>query len=67
MLKLKYISEPKAIQSVRFTKRGHTYQPKGNVEWKNWIKLQTIEQLPEDFKIYDTAVEVESCTLYSHH
>ena len=61
MLKLKYLSEPKAIQSMKFTKRGHTYQPKGNTEWKSWIKLQTIQQLPEYFEMITTAVEIVKC------
>ena len=61
MIKFKFNSEPKAIQSVRFTKRGHTYQPQKNVDWKNWIKFQTVQQLPEDFKMFYETVEIIKC------
>lgn len=44
---------------MKFTKRGHTYQPKGNTEWKSWIKLQTIQQLPEYFEMITTAIRIK--------
>ena len=64
MLKLKYLSEPKAAQSVRFARQGKftkAYQPKKNHEWKAWIKIQTIAQLPDDFKMRTTAIQIVKC------
>jgi len=57
-------SEPKAIQSVRFRNAGkyiQTYQPKANVNYKAWIKLQAQTQLPADFKLITGAVAIEKC------
>ncbi len=40
---------PMAIQSVRFSKSGIAYQPKKNKNWKNYIRLSAISQLPNGF------------------
>lgn len=39
--------EPKAVQSFKFTFSGRKYQPKGTVEWKTYIKIVAMQQLPE--------------------
>jgi len=62
IIKFVFASEPKAIQSVRFRNAGtfiQTYQPRGNIEWKSWIKLQAQMQLPEGFMIIDSAIEIK--------
>lgn len=67
-LSLQFQSIPKPIQSVRFrcvrTKTKsfvHTYQPKAHTEWKNWIKLQAKQQLPDNFSIYTQCVVINLC------
>lgn len=60
-LLLNFSGEPKAIQSVRFAKRGEhfsKYQPKQNVEWKNFIKITAISQLPADWAILDAPIGI---------
>ena len=50
---LKYPGEPKAMQSFKVALMGkhiHKYQPTGNVEWKNYIRILTLQQLPDGFK-----------------
>lgn len=59
--KFVYNSEPKPMQSVKFARIGefvHAYQPAKNKQWKNWIKIQTQMQLPENFKIIDIAITI---------
>ncbi len=61
-LKLQFGGEPRAIQSVRFAKRGEhfsKYQPKQNVDWKNFIKITAMNQLPEDWQMLDAPVGIE--------
>jgi len=60
-LLLNFSGEPKAIQSVRFAKIGahfSKYQPKQNVEWKNFIKITAIGQLPPDWVLLDAPVGI---------
>lgn len=61
MLKLVFPGEPRAIQSVRFAKRGNfvtKYQPKANTDWKVYIKLLAMEQLPENWHVLTGAIGV---------
>ena len=50
---------PKAVQSFRFTRRGFRYQPKDVVSWKNFVKLQCMAQLPDDFTTIEGPVMVD--------
>ena len=53
--------EPKAIQSVRFANfRGNIvkYQPKKNTDWKGYIRLSAVSQLPAGFAVLDEAIEI---------
>lgn len=55
--------EPKAVQSFRFANIGgfaRKYQPKETVEWKNWIKLQAMSQLPRGWKVCHGAAVVSA-------
>ena len=58
MLTLEFPGEPKAVQSFRFTRGGHRYQPGEVVDWKNYIKLSATQQLPEGFKPFTGPVEI---------
>ncbi len=65
-MKLEFIFnvEPKAIQSARFCKRGKfikVYQPKANIDWKNYIKEQAKLQLPLGFKLITRAIVITKC------
>jgi len=63
-LSFTFNTEPKAIQSVRFARMGrfvNTYQPKSNKDWKNFIKLQALSQLPYPFKLIDEAIAISKC------
>lgn len=59
MIKLVLDGIPKAVQSFRFTKQGRRYQPKETIDWKNFIKLQTLQQLPDDFEMYKGAIALD--------
>jgi Holliday junction resolvase RusA-like endonuclease len=48
---------PKPIQSVRGG-RGHYYQPKENVEYKEAIKVQAYNQLPNNWTPFNKAIEI---------
>lgn len=53
--------EPKAIQSVRFANRGSftvKYQPKQNTDWKGYIRLSAVSQLPAGFAVLDEAIAI---------
>jgi Holliday junction resolvase RusA-like endonuclease len=53
-LNLTFPGVPKATQSARFAKIGkfmRSYQPKEQVEWKNYLKLEARQQLPESWTI----------------
>lgn len=57
-VKLVFPGKPKAVQSFRFANAGNfarKYQPSETVEWKNYIKLLALQQLPEDFSIIENA------------
>jgi len=61
-LKFKFIGEPKAIQSARFASIGghmRSYQPKENKDWKSWIRVQAMNQLPSGWVATDEPVTVE--------
>jgi Holliday junction resolvase RusA-like endonuclease len=70
-LQLYFPGEPKAIQSVRFVRRGEgddqfvaTYQPKKNIEWKNYIRLTGNRQLPSGFRVIRGPVKVDVVFLF---
>jgi Holliday junction resolvase RusA-like endonuclease len=48
---------PKPIQSIRGG-RGHYYQPKENVKYKDDIKVQAYNQLPDDWTPFNKAIEI---------
>ena len=53
--------QPKAVQSARFTKIGNfikSYQPKSVHEYKGYIKVLTLSQLPPDFKMFEKEIKV---------
>ena len=53
-INLNFPGEPKAVQSVRFARIGdfmRKYQPKEVTEWKNWIRIQARQQLPQEFSL----------------
>lgn len=50
---------PKAKQSVRFTKTGHKYQPKELIQEEKNIRSQIIEQLPPNFELLKNAIKLE--------
>lgn len=67
-LVLEFKGEPKAIQSMKIAKRGDfiaKYQPKKNVDWKNYIKLSAESQLHEGFEITTKAVSVVVLFVYA--
>ena len=59
MIEIKLQGTPKAVQSFRFTRQGRRYQPKEVTDWKNFIKLQVIQQLPDNFQLMDGAVAID--------
>lgn len=64
---LQFQGEPKAIQSVRFANFGghvQKYQPKQNVDWKNWIRLQAQSQLPREFQIFTEEAQIRVSFLF---
>lgn len=52
-IELYFPGEPKAVQSFRFTKEGRRFQPKATTDWKGYIRLAALEQLPQDFRLLD--------------
>ena len=52
---LEFPGKPKAVQSVRVSVIAgfaHKYQPREQIEWKNYLMILAREQLPSDFKIF---------------
>jgi len=65
-LQLKFIGNPKAVQSFRFTRSGFKYQKKDVVEWKNWVRMQAVSQLPDGFEMLkDVPLRVEVEFIFS--
>lgn len=62
-LTLNFSGEPRAVQSMRVCQIGgflRKYQPKAVTDWKNWIRLQAIDQLPEGWQVIaDTPISVD--------
>lgn len=61
MIKLIFPGTPKSTQSVRFAKCGsfiRKYQPAAVIEWKNWIRIQAREQLPDGFEMFSGPVNI---------
>ena len=50
MIYFNFSIEPKPIQSFKFKKNGHKYQPNDVVNFKKFISLSAISQLPIGFK-----------------
>lgn len=53
LLKLKILGEPKAIQSFKvavFGGKVRGYQPKGNTDWKGFIRLHASQNLPQGWE-----------------
>lgn len=49
--------KPKAIQSFKMVKtRG--YQPRENIEWKNYIKILAMQQLNKEWQISDGYISI---------
>lgn len=58
--------QPKAVQSFRFTRNGRKYQPKEVVEWKTYIKIMAMKELPDHFiRVDDRPLHVEYRFVYS--
>lgn len=58
-LRLVIEGEPKAIQSVRFARRGKfttKYQPEENTVWKAYIRHAAVTQLPAGWELLDGGV-----------
>lgn len=58
---LYFAGEPKAIQSVRVAQIGgfiRKYQPKANVDWKAYLRVLAIDQLPTDWEPLSDALEL---------
>lgn len=65
-IQLVFPGEPKAIQSVRFSARGgfaRKFQPKANTDWKGYLRLCAVDQLPEEWETLKgpLAVDAEFC------
>ena len=61
-MKLTILGEPKAIQSVRVRNAGsfiQKYQPKENLTYKNWIRLEVKQQLEQDFVPWSKGIIVK--------
>jgi len=61
-IKLIFPGEPKAIQSVRFARRGDfiaKYQPKKNEDWKSYIRVSAQQQLPDDWMLLDCPLKIK--------
>ncbi|MGE4302198.1 MAG: RusA family crossover junction endodeoxyribonuclease [Victivallaceae bacterium] len=64
-LALRFPGEPKAVQSFRFTRAGHKYQPVKTAEWKAYISASALAQLPAGWKILDRAISIEAEFLFT--
>lgn len=64
VLHLKFPGEPKAVQSFRFTKEGRRYQPGETTSWKGMLRIMTLDQLPEDWKLLDEPLYVEAAFVF---
>lgn len=52
---LTFPGRPKAVQSVRVSVIAgfaHKYQPREQIEWKNYLMILAREQLPADFSVF---------------
>ena len=61
IIKMSFLGEPKAVQSMRVAQIGgfiRKYQPKQNIEWKNYIRIKAQQQLPEGFRILDAEARI---------
>lgn len=68
-IKLSFQGEPKAVQSVRFARIGNfirKYQPKEQIDWKNYLKMQAMEQLPSGFTPFQEIVHLKAKFVFSH-
>lgn len=68
IFRLTILGEPKAVQSVKFARIGRfvrKYQPKGVADWKGYIKLCAIQELPEDWELLDCPVKVVTQFFFS--
>ncbi len=66
---LQFQGEPKAVQSVRFARIGNfirKYQPKEQLDWKNYLKMQAMEQLPPGFTPFQEIVHLKARFVFSH-
>lgn len=61
--------KPKAVQSFRLAVVNgfaRKFQPKEQIEWKNWIRLQVSQRLDPKFKmIEDQPIEIEVAYMYA--
>ena len=67
-LYFEFPGEPKAVQSMKVALAGkfiRKYQPKETVEWKNYIKLQALRQLPGGFFCLDTPCVISASFCFS--
>lgn len=67
-ISLNFQGEPKAVQSVRFARIGNfirKYQPKEQIDWKNYLKMQAMEQLPPGFAPFQEIVHLKARFCFS--
>jgi len=62
ILKFIFPGEPKAIQSMKVRGMGnyvHKYQPTKNTEWKAYIRMMALQQIPKGFTLWDSYVIIK--------
>lgn len=62
LVEITILSEPKAVQSVKFRACGKfamAYQPKKVTDWKTYLRLAASEQLPQDWAILNRPLCVD--------
>jgi Holliday junction resolvase RusA-like endonuclease len=65
--KITILGEPISKQSFRFTLDGRKYQPKDIIEAKKNIKIQTLAQLPENYKVVSKHDKIGFCVTYTYY
>lgn len=67
-LELFFPGQPRAIQSCRFANRGgfvQRYQPKANTDWKGYIRLRALDQLPDTWSLLDCPIGITAAFCFS--
>ena len=62
LLHLHIAGEPMAVQSVRAVRMGksiRTFQPKKVEDWKSYVRVNILSQLPEGWQVLDEPLAVE--------